>query len=390
MKTRRCLPMLIVFVFFGCVAPNETVAQSSLAQFQKLLTEKASFNTDELSQLQQGQTVVKAFPTEDQREVAVCGAVRLNVDAREFLRSFREVMVRKSNPAILEIGRFSDTPSLDDLGTLTVESRDLDDLKDCSVGRCAVKLSSAMIQRFQKEVDWQAADYKLQASNLFKRILVGYVNDYLARGESALINYADKLDPVQVAKEQRALLAAGIYSPDKFASESQWRPVESLIVWSKMNFGLKPVISINQLTFYTREAESGPLVLIASKQLYANHYFDSSVALTTFLRTPDGGSYLVYENRSLADGLGGFFGKMKRDIVETKAMNGLRGVLEHSRANLNARTAFEAKSESAAGSKIWKWLKLGSAGLALGFILITGFTALFAFGSYSPKSNLSR
>jgi hypothetical protein len=372
-------------------------AQTSLAEFQKILSSKAAFAPYELSQLQQGETVVKVFPTDDQREVAVCGVVRLNVVAEQFLQSFRETIDRKTNPAILEIGRFSHTPTLHDLQGLTLDSADIDDLKECVVGRCAVKLSRAMIGRFQTEVDWQSADYRVQANNLFKRMLLEYVTNYLNRGDEALIEYVDKETLISVAREQQNLLIGAAYLPHKSGhlikdsySKSLFRPVETALVWSKMNLGLKPVTSINQITIFKNEAETGPQVFVLSKQLYANHYFDSSIALTTFVKTLDGGSYLYYENRSLADGLGGPFGKIKRGIVEAKATKGLSDILEHTQLNLDARASQRVEAENSGGTRSWRKWRIGSVHLILGIVLITGFSALLVLSSYGPKSNLSR
>jgi hypothetical protein len=65
---------------------------------------------------------------------------------------------------------------------------------------------------------------------------------------------------------------------------------------------------------YKRAQQHGAQVLIVSKQIYANHYFDSSLALTAFMDLPgqNPGSFLFYENRSRVDGLEGPFGKFKR------------------------------------------------------------------------------
>ena len=52
------------------------------------------------------------------------------------------------------------------------------------MGDCDLKLSAQMIQRFAREVNWQAPDYAQQATQLFKSILVDYVKDYRARGEA--------------------------------------------------------------------------------------------------------------------------------------------------------------------------------------------------------------
>lgn len=394
MVGRSGSPVLITVCVLVLLLPLSAFSQASLGELQPVLTDNASFTADDFGQLQQGETVVKVFPANDQREIGVCGIVKLNVLAKEFLDSYREIMVRRSNPAILEIGSFGATPTLDDLRALSLESRDVEDIRDCAVGRCAVKLSSKMIERFQKEVDWQAEDYQQQATNLFKLMLLEYVAEYLSRGDAALIEYVDQSHPVRVAEAQRALLAAAAYFPDQLIGTNSGHglnPAQNIIVWSKMNLGLKPVITINQITIYTREANVGPQVLVIAKQIYANHYFDSSLALTTFLKTATGDSYLYYENRSRADGLGGLFGKMKRDIVEGRAVNALKGVLDHTRLNLTARAQTEPPPQTTNnGSWSWKRWRLSAAHLVLAVLLLTGFSMFLVLSSYGPKSTINR
>lgn len=71
---------------------------------------------------------------------------------------------------------------LEDLQGLTLEKRDVEDLKRYSVGDCKLKMSDAMIERFRREVDWTAPDYRLQATRLYRQMLLDYVRDYLTVG----------------------------------------------------------------------------------------------------------------------------------------------------------------------------------------------------------------
>jgi hypothetical protein len=313
---------------------NAALAQDSLAEFHKILRDKATFEETDFAAVGQGETVVRLLPAKDTKEVAVCGLVSLQVPAETFLQSFRESMTRRSNSAILEIGRFSGTPTPADLQALTFEDRDIDDLKECAVGNCKLKLSAMMIERLHNEVDWAAPDFRIQATRLLKSMLLEYVRDYLERGDVALIQYNDKPEEVRLAEEQHALVPASRYLdnvlPDfsrqlKGFAKSEVSLVENAIVWSKIKFGLKPVIAFNHILVYRRNQVSGPQVLVTSKQIYANHYFDSSLALTAFLTIPGASpeSYLFYENRSRADGLGGAFGRLMRGIVEDKAVSAL-------------------------------------------------------------------
>ncbi len=138
----------------------------------------------------------------------MCGLVYLRVPPETFLQSFRESMVRKSDSAILEIGRFSSTPTIDDLQSLTLEPGDIYDLKTCVAGDCNVKLSAEMMQRFQNEIDWTAPNYHSQVTLLFKNILLDYVRDYLQQADAALIEYNDISKGIRLADETQSLIDA--------------------------------------------------------------------------------------------------------------------------------------------------------------------------------------
>jgi hypothetical protein len=395
---------LLVFITLGAIVwlcTSAALAQNSVGHFHKILREKVGLDETDFAALQQGQTVVKLLPMQEKREVAVSGLVGLQVPAEVFLQSFRETMARRSNPAILEIGSFSNQPTLDDLQGLTIENRDIEDLKTCVPGDCKLKLSAKMIERFHKEVDWGAPDHHSQATQLLKVMLLDYVRDYLARGDAALIEYNDKAQTVRLAEEQRALRAGSSYIYEGLPKFSQYLKefpkgtlanVENAIVWSKMKFGLKPVIAINHITIYKNDKETGPQILIASKQIYANHYFDSSLALTAFVSNPgsSSGSYLFYENRSRADGLGGMFGKIKRGIVEDRAVDGLKAILDQSKVNLNASVLGQTESAApAAGASSKRWTT-GRIRLLSGLFLITAFVVLLGLSNYHWRGRVER
>ena len=367
-----------------CATANVVWAQTSLAEFQQALQQKAAFQETDFAALQLNQPVVRLAPVSDKREIAVAGLVNIRSGAEEFLRSYRESMTRKNNDAILEIGSFGAQPALADLENLTLEARDIEDLKECVVGACDVKLSAAMIERFRKEFDWNATDYQLKATNLFKQMLFEYVRDYRARGEAALIEYNDKRNEVSLAREQRALSSSSSYINDLLSdSKADLQLVDDSIVWSKIKFGLKPVLAINHVTIYRRTNEAGPQVLIASKQLYANHYFNASLALTAFVNVPGAaqGAYLVYENRSRADGLEGPFGKIKRGVVEKKAVEGLKAILEHSQASLDGSALAATNAElSTHQSYGWGRRLFGGVRPLLWLLVISALIALLVLG----------
>jgi hypothetical protein len=377
-----------------CFVTSTGLAQTSITEFQKLLAEKASFQEADFAALQANQPVVRLAPVSDKREIAVAGLVNIRAGADDFLRSYRDSMLRKSNAAILEIGSFGSQPALADLESLTLDTSDFEDLKDCVIGDCDVMLSAAMIDRFRREIDWNAPDYALKATGLFKQMLSEYVRDYRTRGEAALIQYNDKQNEIDLATEQRALSRASGYTNSLLAdSHAGLKLIEDVIVWSKIKFGLKPVIAVNHITIYKRDREVGPQVLIASKQIYASHYFNAALALTAFVTVPGAtqGAYLVSENRSRADGLEGPFGKIKRGIVEKKALEGLKSILEHSQLTLEGSTLAATTAELSSHHS-WGQRLFGGVRPLLWLLVLSALIALLVLGkrrvdsASAPKS----
>ena len=108
-----CLPLVCIALVL--VSTNSTFAQTSVADFQKVLQEKAALETADFAALEQGQTVVKLAPITDKREVAVYGLTSLSTSAERFLQSYLDGMTRQNNQTILEAGRFGSAPAVADL-----------------------------------------------------------------------------------------------------------------------------------------------------------------------------------------------------------------------------------------------------------------------------------
>ncbi|PYS61356.1 MAG: hypothetical protein DMF74_16520 [Acidobacteria bacterium] len=396
---KRSFLILITFLALLWLGGNDCLAQEPIAEFQRVLRDKAAFGETDFMALDQGETVIKLLPARDKREIAMCGVVPLQASAETFLQSFRENMTRQSNPAILEIGSLRNPPSIDDLQALTIEDRDIEELRQCVVRDCRLKLSATMIERLQREVDWAAPNYRIQVNQLLKEMLLDYVRDYLARGDAALIRYDDKWKEIRLADEHHELLAASSYESlaninknPGGSSKPGLDVIENAFVWSKIRFGLKPVIAINHIRIYKLSRKLGAQVLILSKQIYSNHYFDSSIALTAFLNVPGSSpkSYLFYENRSRADGLEGTFGKIKRSIIEDKALGSLKSILHQTQLSLEARTLNTDPSAAPIG-RGWNWRrwKIGRVHIFI-LLWITAFAMLIGLRAYGWKGSIGK
>lgn len=361
-----------------CLTATGALAQSSNSEFQRILGEKAAFESADFAAVDQGQTVVKLTPITDKREVALCGIVNLRTSAEKFLWSYLDSMTRQNNQTVLEAGRFGSAPSVADLQHLTLDPQDIEDLKECATGDCQIKLSAKMIERFRHEVDWQASDYQAQATQLLRTMLVEYVSDYMARGPAALIEYNDKRDVVRLADEQQALGAASGYLNDLLRDpQSGMQLVQDAIIWSKVKFGLKPVLVVNHVKAYKFEREDGPQVLIASNQIYANHYFTSSLALAAFVNVPGATPYMIYENRARTDSLFGPFSKIKRSVIEKKSVAGLKSILENSKSRMEGSAVATAQTAAATHQSVgWGRRLFGGIRPLLWALVVSALAAL--------------
>ena len=149
------------------------------------------------------------------------------------------------------------------------------------------------------------------------------------------------------------------------------------------------MIAINYIVIYKQEHTTDPQILVVSKQIYANHYFDASLAVTAFGNNSNesSGSYMFYENRSRIDGLTGVFGKLKRGVIEDQAVDNLTTILEKSKASLSARMSNQPQSVSGFnGERNWRRWKSGIIQAGLLVFLISAFIALLTRSKYDLKS----
>lgn len=375
---------------------NNCLAVNSVEELRKYLTEKTNFVESDFASLENGRLVAKLLEVSNKREVAVWGVIPIKASPDLALQTFQETLARQSQAPSTDFGDFSSTPNLNDLNNLILEDKDIEDLKKCQPGNCKVKLSAEMIERFQTEVDWNAPDYSRQATVLFRQILLEYVQDYLARGDAALIAYNDKREVVSLEEEQKSLLnnlmwvnetAPEFYKYLQDFPRSEPPNITNKISWAKVKFGLKPVILITQTINY--QPENSHQVLSVTKQLYANHYFDSSLGLAAFIKFPATGtefdSYMLYVNHSRADSLGGLLGKMVRGRVEKEALAKLEPLLQgtkyYSESNLKKQN--EAAVVSTDHGILVGLFKQNY--LILLVVLIVAAVSMFWFGKHIAK-----
>lgn len=336
---------LLYLVWPPCLAAQPK-SQPGVEELRPFLVKHAHFSHVDFATLDRGRAVAKALDSLHPVELAVVGVVRLNVRPVFFLERFRDIAAFKKNEAVLQIGKFQLPLRLVDIEALTLDPEDIDALRKCKPASCGLKLPARMIERLRTDVSWSSPDYPKRANDLFRQMLVEYVNAYIEQGDPALVDYHDKRVPVRLAGEFRSLLRTSPYlseyAPELFRYLAEFprekpQGVEEFIYWSKERVSHKPVISITHVMIYKVTRGNTDSVVIASKQIYASHYFEGSLGLSVLVEAhgvPEG-AYLMYLNRSRVDLLHGVFGGLRRLLVKRRLRDEFPKYLEGIRDRLD-------------------------------------------------------
>src|SRR5438128_10985352 len=122
-----------------------------------------------------GQIIVRLPKTSETREVAAIAIMRLDVPEEFFLDKMRDIVNFKKSDNVLQIGKFSDPPRLEDLSGLTLDPAEIETIRRCRVNSCDFKMSAQFIERFRKQVNWAAPDYREHATELARETLLEHV-----------------------------------------------------------------------------------------------------------------------------------------------------------------------------------------------------------------------
>ena len=134
----------------------------------------AQISDAEWTALERGEAVAKVLNT-DNREIAIAGGVRIAADRERLIERYRDIEALERSALVLAAGRFGRPPQVADLAALPIEDYDLD-LRECRPGDCKVRLGADEIARFQRDVDWQAADWRERSRAVWRDTLTGYVS----------------------------------------------------------------------------------------------------------------------------------------------------------------------------------------------------------------------
>jgi hypothetical protein len=299
---------------------------------------RSSFTADQIAGFDAGEVVARASIPGNE-EIVVVGAVIIRAPRDRVLDYYGQMISYVDGAVTLAFGRFSSPPVRADVEKLALDRSEINDLRSCRPGQCDHKLSGAGIESLQRAIDWKSPDAADRVNDFVRKAAVDYVTAYQSRGDAALITYDDRAKPVRLEEQWRGIVGNTAhfheYVPELKTYLEQY-PRGSLaggrdvFYWVKENYGFKPVIAIVHGVLYQPPSRADR-AFVVQKQIYANHYFDGSLAVATLLSAnkSDGpATYVVYANRSRGDMLRKGFGGLKRNMVESQVRKAAQETLQ--------------------------------------------------------------
>ena len=327
------------------VAARAGGAQPSLPPaLTSFLTEEAHATVSDRETLLAGNPLVKLLDADPSTEIAVLGAIWVNAPRGLYVQEVKNIEQFERGSGFRITKRISDPPRADDFAALTISDEDFEDLKDCKVGDCVLKLDADGVQALRAEVDWRKATARADATTLFRRLALDYVSGYRAGGNARLGVHRDRERPTFVANEFRSMidrlprLAAELPDLTRYLLDYPKATLSNstdFLYWQETQFGLRPTVRISHLVIQERPDQT----VVASKMLYASHYFWTALELRVLLPDPARGPgfWLVTINRSRSDGLSGFTGRVIRGRVRSEVEDGTRAALTATKAKLESK-----------------------------------------------------
>ena len=310
-----------------------------------LLRSIAQISDREWAAVERGEPLARILTT-DRREVAVVGAVRITASRDRLVARYRSIDNLKRSAIVLEAGVFSHEPRVSDLDRLAFEDRGLD-LRDCKAGDCAVRLTPEDIARFHREVDWNAPDWRTRSAAVWREVLAAHAAAYQRGGRTGLPVYANKAESLSVASELELLLASyaflahysrGLHAYLRSLGPDGPAATEHVLFWTKEDFGVRPIIRISHQIIQGAARNNDP-VIIASNQVYADHYLDAAMTVTLALSAADDDGrsfYMISVNRARTRSLTGFLRAMIRSTVQNRSRDMMQKILAATKSALEA------------------------------------------------------
>lgn len=337
---------LILPLAFG-PAPLAQPSAITIRDFEQFLTSQLKATPADIGRVRQGLPFVVQMPGAVDREVAMAGVIRIDAPAERTVETIADIERFERGKGFLQTKKLSEPPQLEDFSTFKVNQEDFDALRKCRPASCDVKLGQSLFPVLAA-INWSAPNVRDQVNTLARRSAFDLLQAYRRGGNQELAIYADSDRPTFVAREFADLVQRTSQLPTQLPELAQFlldyprvpnrAAFDDFYYWSVAEFGLKPVFRLNHVVIHRVPQPSPVRYAVATKQLYANHYFHTAleVRATVDVGPASSSHYLVALTVVRSDGLTGLFGGLVKSKVQSGGRDGLVAALTNTRRAVEA------------------------------------------------------
>ena len=344
--TRRIIQVAaLIALITASVCPSFSQTNADL---QTYLSQKLGLSEKEIASIRSGEPFAKTLESRTPAEIFVFGVVYINAAPERYLKFASDFDRLRQVPGYLAINKFSEPPQLSDLQGFGFGSDDVKGLKDCKPADCVVQLPASTMGELRKSVNWSAPNVDGEVNQFVQKLALQRLLLYQEQGGRILgAVYNDKKEQVNVADQFKYMLSYAKALPQHLPEfnnylvnypDAKAANVESTFYWDNVKFGLKPTLRIVQVLTMHGDTPQQPAYVIAEKQLYSSHYFETALDLTFCIRGSDDakqpGFYLIKVMGSEQAGLTGFKGSIVRKVAVGRSVSDLQKTLASIKSTL--------------------------------------------------------
>ncbi|HXQ97951.1 MAG TPA: hypothetical protein VN774_05880 [Candidatus Limnocylindrales bacterium] len=346
--TRKLVPIAVSLVLIAAALLRASSA--SAPDVQSFFRDSIGLTQGQISAIGAGKPVTKTMPPCSPDEVFLFGAIYIHATPEDYLEFARDLNRLRKLPNYLALGVFSNPPRLSDLDGFSLDDDDIKALKNCRPGDCLIQIPTSSIETIHQSINWSAADVDNQVNQLARSGVLELLLAYQREGNRALGVYNDKRDPTDVADHFAFMLSYNKALPEYLPAFNNYllsypagRPqnVEDTFYWAKVKFGLKPTLRVVHAITMRGSAAGEPACVVAEKQLYSSHYFETALDLSFCIRdgndSSQPGFYLIMALASEQSGLTGIRGTIVRKVAVDRSVSSLQDALTTIRATLESK-----------------------------------------------------
>jgi hypothetical protein len=282
------------------------------------------FSKDEVGYLQNGRMVTHSIENRAPGEFGIIAAQVYNIPVYFFRDFFRYAENYGSLLNFEQIGKFKQTPDLQDLRSLRLSDSELKELLNCRSGSCNLSLTAEEIQRIPSNPDLSTSEGIESFTDAYRLILL---HRLLAYREKGIRSFTGTGEDSNVVSTQ--LVEDHLY---RFAHIQAYFPLlrehildypktkdprtDEFFYWTKERLGSKPIISIRHV-FSQRVGED---YVQASVLVYSSHSYLSSISITHLINYSDmqvPRTLVVMEQRTLTSLHGNVIKGFGRNVLRS-------------------------------------------------------------------------